>query len=231
MTAKWKNFTENELKEMYLSSKTFKEFCSKMGYKSPYDQLSAKFKLIYPWYKGFAHYKNLTNLKVGKLTVLEKTDKRTKRGNVIWKCKCECGNICEVSSEHLNSTNIQISCGCQRYSYYEQKINDILQELNINFQKEYSFQNLYGEKGLLRFDFAIFIKTYLILLEYNGEQHYNSNFYGGVERYNKQQKYDNLKKEYCKNHNIPLIIIPYWDKDKISKDYIIQLLNKETEEI
>ena len=33
----------------------------------------------------------------------------------------------------------------------------------------------------------------------------------------KQQKYDNLKNEYCIKNNIPLIRIPYWEKDNISE--------------
>lgn len=29
------------------------------------------------------------------------------------------------------------------------------------------------------------------------------------------------KREYCKLHGIPLIIIPYWDEARVNYDYII----------
>lgn len=48
---------------------------------------------------------NLIGNHYGKLTVLEKTSSRTKNDNVIWKCQCECGNICYVSTNHLQTKN------------------------------------------------------------------------------------------------------------------------------
>jgi len=38
----------------------------------------------------------------------------------------------------------------------------------------------------------------------------------------KQQFYDMRKREYCKKHNINLILIPYWDEEMISYDYIME---------
>ena len=38
-------------------------------------------------------FKDLTGQKFGLLTALEKTDKKNK--TYFWKCKCDCGNICE----------------------------------------------------------------------------------------------------------------------------------------
>ena len=39
----------------------------------------------------------------------------------------------------------------------------------------------------------------------------------------KQQYYDMLKREYCKKHNINLVLIPYWDQEIIDYDYIMKL--------
>lgn len=50
-----------------------------------------------------------TGLKYGKLTVIEKTDKRDAGGSVVWRCKCDCGNIIDVSG---NALTRQKSCGC-----------------------------------------------------------------------------------------------------------------------
>lgn len=49
--------------------------------------------------------------KIGKLTVLERTDKRY-RGNVVYKCICECGNICYKSRASLIKNSGIKGCGC-----------------------------------------------------------------------------------------------------------------------
>lgn len=82
---------------------------------------------------------NLTNRTFGRLTALEPTDKR--RGtNVIWKCRCECGNIIEVSTNDLGR-HVQ-SCGCLNGSKGEELIERILQQNNINFKKQKKIQYL-----------------------------------------------------------------------------------------
>lgn len=54
---------------------------------------------------------DLKNKKFGRLTPLEPTEKRDSSRAIIWKCICECGKICEVSSRALSSGNTN-SCGC-----------------------------------------------------------------------------------------------------------------------
>lgn len=55
--------------------------------------------------------KNLIGQKFNKLTVISKSDKRTKNGNVYWNCECECGNFTEVTTAKLTSGSTK-SCGC-----------------------------------------------------------------------------------------------------------------------
>ena len=55
-------------------------------------------------------FKDMTGKRFGKLTVLEKTNKRTNNRSIIWKCKCDCGNLCEVSRDSLIQGTQ--SCGC-----------------------------------------------------------------------------------------------------------------------
>lgn len=50
-----------------------------------------------------------TGKKYGRLTVIEKTD-RKQGTNYIYKCRCDCGNIVYVSSGHLGKETF--SCGC-----------------------------------------------------------------------------------------------------------------------
>lgn len=54
---------------------------------------------------------DLTGRKFGKLTVIER-DGRDEKGNITWKCKCDCGNICTVPGVILRRRSKK-SCGCK----------------------------------------------------------------------------------------------------------------------
>lgn len=53
---------------------------------------------------------DLTGKRFGKLVVLERAGKNKDRENV-WKCQCDCGNICEKATGELNYGSAK-SCGC-----------------------------------------------------------------------------------------------------------------------
>jgi hypothetical protein len=61
-----------------------------------------------------------------------------------------------------------------------------------------------------------------LLIEYQGEQHYYPIIFGNKEGNSKEKCFennvirDNKKELYCKNKNIPLLAIPYWDFENIS---------------
>lgn len=54
---------------------------------------------------------NLAGKKFGRLTVIEKSEKR--KNKIIWICKCDCGEIVSVPGESLKSGNTK-SCGCYK---------------------------------------------------------------------------------------------------------------------
>lgn len=114
-----------------------------------------------------------------------------------------------------------------RASYGEIKIQDILKQAGLPFEQEYSFPDLVGPSGHpLRFDFAVFDDSDEIdfLIEFQGIQHYKpKSKFGGIAGLKKQQFYDMKKREYCNKRDIKLILIPYWDEDIISYDYIMNL--------
>lgn len=114
-----------------------------------------------------------------------------------------------------------------RASYGEIKIEDILKESGLNFEEQYSFKDLVSSSGHpLRFDFAVFDDDGEIdfLIQFQGIQHYKpKSKFGGVTGLRKQQFYDMKKREYCKKHNITLILIPYWEEENITYDYIMNL--------
>ena len=43
--------------------------------------------------------KDLTGQKIGKWTVMSRV--QTNRSHTVWRCQCDCGNICDVYSTHL----------------------------------------------------------------------------------------------------------------------------------
>ncbi len=149
-------------------------------------------------------------------------------GNIKWVCRClNCGKITQPIAASSIKRGITKSCGCLQESFYEKMIENILKELNIAFEKQFVFPDLKGDFDNLRFDFALFKDENLIcLIEYQGEQHYNPvEFFGGDKQFKKTLKYDSLKEEYCKNNDIKLIKIPYWEN--VNKEYIIDCLKKE----
>ena len=112
-----------------------------------------------------------------------------------------------------------------RASRGEITIEQILQESGLEFAEEYSFPDLISNNGRpLRFDFAVFDDQHNIdfLIEFQGIQHYQAkSVFGGKSGLRKQQYNDMKKRQYCKRHNITLVIIPYWDESRISYDYIM----------
>jgi hypothetical protein len=120
--------------------------------------------------------------------------------------------------------NIQNGKGCPycNISKGENKILKVLKNKNINFLKNYFFADC---KDILNLTFDFYLPDINICIEYQGKQHYESiDFFGGYKSFEKQKIHDNIKKEYCKNNNIKLIEIPYWDYKNI-EDILIKKLS------
>ena len=151
---------------------------------------------------------NLVGQRFGKLQVISEagfiTHTNGKRSR-IYNCLCDCGNYCQIQHQYL-AFGDTTSCGCIR-SKGEFQIEQLLKEHNVNFQREYSFENL-KDKLSLRFDSAIFNnKNELLgLIEYQGEQHYckSNGFYS-----EDLIKHDKMKIDFCNKNNIKLKHIIY----------------------
>lgn len=64
---------------------------------------------------GCKHRNDLTGQKIGKLTVLERSDKygsRGKRQTQLWKCQCECGTITYKATDTLTNPDISMCQAC-----------------------------------------------------------------------------------------------------------------------
>ena len=160
--------------------------------------------------------KDLTNQKFGLLTALYPTDKRaTGGGSIIWKCRCDCGNLFEARSTALNYGHVS-SCGCFKESKGERAIRQMLTASKIPFTTEQSFQDCVFPDSMqhARFDFYV---NNAYLIEFDGKQHFSAD--GGYfteEHLKNTQKRDSFKNEWCKNKNIPLIRIPYHHLPKLT---------------
>lgn len=161
---------------------------------------------------------DLTNKKFGNLTVLERCLKNNQQNKPRWICKCECGNIVIVDGSSLRQGLTQ-SCGCIGNSLGQNKIRQILLDNHILFQQEVKFKDL-KDQSYLRFDFGIYDsnKNLVKLIEYDGRQHTDERSAWHNEEL---IKHDQMKNEYCKNHNIPLQRISYLDYDKIDLEYLL----------
>lgn len=133
--------------------------------------------------------------------------------------ECEC-----VAHGHRwsSSTANSILCGrgCPQCaeSKGEQSIGMWLRDNNVNFRKEFEFDNLLSDKkNPLRFDFAILDNKddLCLLVEYDGEFHFKKQYTN--DSFEVMQIHDNRKDQYCEDNNIPLLRIPYWDFNNISQ--------------
>jgi len=160
---------------------------------------------------------DLTGQDFGFWHVIDRAENQN--GHVAWNCICKCGTKRAVLRQSLTSGASQ-SCGCANQSHGELEIIRLLQLNNINFEKEYIIDLYFNtSNNKTRLDFFIENKY---AIEFDGIQHFEeTNFHHGtlLER----QEHDKLKNEYCKNHNIPLIRIPYTHLKNLNiKDLLLE---------
>lgn len=175
--------------------------------------------------------KDIIGNKYGKLTVVEECGK-TSYGKLLYRCLCDCGKTCVVTSNSLYSEHTT-SCGCLTSSKGVFEIKKVLNRYNIKYETEKTMDGMCYLSSL-RFDF--FIEEFNIAIEFDGEQHFKPiEWFGGTEAYEKTVIRDKIKDEYCKDNDIVLIRIPYYlEKDikniiveKIIKKYYAERLNEE----
>lgn len=151
---------------------------------------------------------DLTGQQFGFLTAIRPIKKYGH--SVLWECQCKCGNIKLATSNNLLGGQT-LSCGCIK-SYGETIIGDILRANQINFIIQYNLGNLKQlNKSTAKLDFGIINQNQELIgaIEINGIQHYDVNnpwYNEGVEENLK------LKQEYCRNNNIPFLILDYINK-------------------
>lgn len=138
---------------------------------------------------------------------------------VSWKC-FDCGHVWNTTPRVRTSQG----CDCPKCtsSKGEKRISLFLDDKEIKYKQEYTFNDcIYISK--LRFDFAVFDNNgnLVCLIEYDGEAHDNPVSFGCkdeeevLKNFKNTIKRDEIKNNYCKKNNIPLIRIHYARFDDI----------------
>ena len=159
---------------------------------------------------------DLSNKKFGKLTALfyipGKNNHKSK-----WHCKCDCGNECDIFSQNLKNLHTT-SCGCQDRSIGEANIKKVLDDNNIKYLFDSTFfKDLISDKNkVCRYDFILLDEKEqpFRIIEFDGRQHYNNKFW--YEPSENRKRRDELKNQYALKKHIPLIRIPYSERDNIT---------------
>lgn len=121
------------------------------------------------------------------------------------------GDFKQTYNKHL------LGRGCPkcRSSIGENKILKYLEDNKIEYISEY-YDNNCRYKLPLPFDFRINIGKVFGLVEFNGGQHYHPvRRFGGEKSFEITKIRDEIKYKFCKDNNIPLLIIKYTEINKI----------------
>lgn len=162
------------------------------------------------------HAVDITGERSGLLTAIRKATKQECIGRPkrigYWLCQCDCGNFHIVGLSDFKRGRVS-SCGCLN-SKGEALITMILTKNNIPFIKQYTFEDLKGNKGRHFFyDFAVLNADSSLdyLIEFDGIQHFSKRhqFSKSEDALLIIQERDDIKNKYALSKGIPLIRIPY----------------------
>ena len=133
------------------------------------------------------------------------------------KIKCNKGHVFYMAFSTYISGH---RCPICNISKGEKRITEILDKYDVEYITQKSFDDC-KFKNKLPFDF--YLPSYNILIEYDGKQHYEIvEHFGGLDGFILTKIRDTIKDIYCKDNDIKLIRIPYWDFDNIEN-----IINKE----
>lgn len=170
--------------------------------------------------------KDLIGQTIGNFTVLESIQGEKNGERHKWRCRC---NLCGNENVYISTSNLtqQYSCGCAISSKGERKIKEILTELKINFIQEKRFSDCVFESNkMARFDF--YLPNENIIIEYDGRQHFiqGDGYFDNEDKIKITQQHDEIKNQYCKEHQIKLIRIPYTDYNLLNAEYLKRKLTE-----
>ena len=125
---------------------------------------------------------------------------------------------CRILKEFRQSRHVE------KLSKYALSVLEILQEMKCvdEIELEYRIKKC-KDINPLPFDFKVKYKHRIILVEVQGEQHFEDIRKNGMLE--TVQKHDAIKLEYCKDKKIPLLIINYFDDyERKIKDFFSEII-------
>ena len=152
-------------------------------------------------------------LKFGyKLISREYVDKRC-----ILELECPEGHVFKMRSDQFKEGK---RCPICKKSKGETKVANVLDILSVEYERQYVFEDC-RDKLPLPFDF--YIEKYCLIIEYDGQQHFEPVDFAGkgeewsIQNMKETQRRDAIKNQYCEDNNINILRIPYWEFDDIEK--------------
>lgn len=136
-----------------------------------------------------------------------------------------CGNSYSVQATHLLNNRGCPYCA-RSNSKACRKIEKFFKSKEITYVREFRIGDCRKNKPL-PFDFAVFDKNILVMLiEFDGEQHYRSlKHWGGEKALKKRLEYDRIKDDYCIANKIKLLRINFKQENEIENLLIKELSN------
>lgn len=127
--------------------------------------------------------------------------------------QCECGNAFFRNWNNFKSGSTLCRICAKRQSKGEKAVSEYLESKGIKFIIEHTFPDC-RYKRMLPFDF--YIPNINTCIEYDGEFHFDTDRIP-FNNHVLQQKRDAIKTKFCKDNNIKLIRIPYYDFKRIDE--------------
>ena len=140
--------------------------------------------------------------------------------------KHNCGYQWKVTPDSLLQGT---SCPRCNESKGEKFLSKVLKSNNIPFVSQFNLVKNPKTNYWLRSDFAILNKEKepILIIEYDGEQHFKSvDYFGGEEALKDTQYRDSVKDEYCKDNNIPFLRFNYKQSENDIEDLLLKQLKK-----
>lgn len=136
--------------------------------------------------------------------------------------ECECLKCGEHWSP--KATWLLQGKGCPKCnsSKGERRIESFLLDNGIKFIKQYTYEDC---KDISKLPFDFFLPDYNLIIEYDGKQHFKEVDDWFNSTLQEIQRHDEIKNQYCKNNNINILRIPYWDYKNIESILNENLLN------
>lgn len=138
-------------------------------------------------------------------------DEYTNASERCLKIRCKCGNTFRTSFLSYKNANINRCSTCvAKESLGEMEVRKALDELGVEYEKEKRYKDCRDKKPL-PFDF--YLKDYNLIIEFDGQNHFKPVF----QNHEKTILHDEIKNKYCKDNNIILLRIPYWEGHNVKE--------------